>query len=95
MGVGLVLFFVYLYHLFKMRQQIYTAPLYLCVDSVEQGSYLSPRTDYAILTRKQVFPRGKGLEFSSELRTCVKVEVAVLCSRSLTVLMVSVDVKQQ
>ena len=30
----------------------------------------------------------------SELRTCVKVEVAVLGSQSLTVLMVSVDVKQ-
>ena len=30
----------------------------------------------------------------SELRSCVKVEVAVLSSPSLTVLMVSVDVKQ-
>ena len=29
----------------------------------------------------------------TELRSCVKVEVAVLDSRSLTVLMVSVDVK--
>ena len=30
----------------------------------------------------------------SELRSCVKVEVAVLGSPSLTVLLVSVDVKQ-
>ena len=78
-----------------MRQQIDIVPLSLCVDSVKQGSYISPRTDYAILTRKQAFPRGKGLEFSSELRTCVKVEVAVLGSPSLIVLMVSVVVKQQ
>ena len=33
-------------------------------------------------------------ETSSELRSCVKVAVAVLGSPSLTVLMVSVDVKQ-
>ena len=32
---------------------------------------------------------------TSELRSCVKVEVAVLGSPSLIVLMVSVDVKQQ
>ena len=32
---------------------------------------------------------------SSDLRRCVKVEVADLCSPSLIVLMVSVDVKQQ
>ena len=31
---------------------------------------------------------------SSDLKRCVKVEVADLCSPSLTVLMVSVDVKQ-
>ena len=30
----------------------------------------------------------------SELRSCVKVEVAVLSSQSLTVLLVSVDVKE-
>ena len=63
MGVGLALFCTYLYHLFEMRQQIYTVPLSVCVESVKQGSCLSPRTDYPILTRKQAFPRGKGLEF--------------------------------
>ena len=34
------------------------------------------------------------LELSTEFRSCVKVEVAVLGSPSLTVLIVSVDVKQ-
>ena len=33
-------------------------------------------------------------QFRSELRSCVKVEAAVLGSPSLIVLMVSVDVKQ-
>ena len=36
----------------------------------------------------------EGNESSSEVRSCVKVEVAVLGSPSLTVLMVSVDGKQ-
>ena len=31
---------------------------------------------------------------TKDLRSCVKVEVAVLCCRSLIVFMVSVDVKQ-
>ena len=35
-----------------------------------------------------------GILFESEFRSCVKVEVAVLGSPSLTVLMVSVEVKQ-
>ena len=34
------------------------------------------------------------LSLLTELRSCVKIEVAVLGSPSLTVLMVSVDVKQ-
>ena len=37
---------------------------------------------------------GSGQKGDSELRSCVKVEVAVLGSPSLIVLMVSVDVKQ-
>ena len=43
----------------------------------------------ALGTRSNVFLRRQ-----SELRSCVKVEVAVLGSPSLIVLMVSVDVKQ-
>ena len=35
------------------------------------------------------------LDISSELRSCIKVEVDVLGSPSLIVVMVSVDVKQQ
>ena len=38
--------------------------------------------------------KGEGFLFLPELRSCVKVEEAVLGSPSLTVLMVSVDVKQ-
>ena len=37
---------------------------------------------------------GQGFGSTSELRSCVKVEVAVLGSPSLKVLMVSVDVKR-
>ena len=41
------------------------------------------------------FLRQCRVHWGSELRSCVKVEVAVLGSPSRTVLMVSVDVKQQ
>ena len=48
-----------------------------------------------------VVPRGQGFKHTkvvildTELRSCVKVEVAVVGSPSLIVLIVSVDVKQQ
>ena len=41
-----------------------------------------------------IYKQGIGFGLESELRSCVKVKVAVLGSPSLIVLMVSVDVKQ-
>ena len=49
-----------------------------------------PNSPYGFCGRKATFE----LEFATELRSCVKVEVDVLSSPSLIVRTVSVDVKQ-
>ena len=115
-----------------MRQQIDIVPLSLCVDSVKQGSYISPTDRLRDFDKETSISQGKGTRVFlraqnlsesrggrpglpvpnkpyglcgrkatvnsnhhlSELRSCVKVEVAVLRAHSLIAEMVSVDVKQ-